>query len=58
VGADAGEVRAHLEGLLADDQGRRRMGGIARRLVEEGRGALQRTLEVIAEDLPRDTAPE
>ena len=52
VGRDADAVGAELENLLADPQQRQRMAGAAARLVEEGRGAVQRTLEVIRADMP------
>jgi len=52
VGQDADAVGAELEALL-DDPGRRgRMVAAALKLVEEGRGAVERTLAVIRRDLP------
>ena len=57
--AHALEVRADGEGvadalatLLQDESRRAAMAAAGRRLVEEGRGALQRTLDMIAADLP------
>lgn len=52
VGNDANAVRAHLEALLGDDAARTAMVEAGRALVEQGRGALRRTLEEIAPDLP------
>lgn len=52
VGADAGEVGDGLEALLADPERRRRMAAAAARLVDQGRGAVRRTLEVVRPDLP------
>ncbi len=53
VGADAGEVAAHLEALLADTAARAAMVEAGRALVEEGRGALSRTLAMVEPALPR-----
>lgn len=55
VGDDAAAVVEHLEALLADPAAREAMAVAGRQLVEEGRGALSRTLAAIAADLP---APE
>jgi 3-deoxy-D-manno-octulosonic-acid transferase len=52
VGADAQAVGDALEALLADDDVREAMTQSARALVEQGRGALARTLAAIAPDLP------
>ena len=52
VGRDADAVGAELEHLLADPQQRKRMAGAAAGGVYEGRGAVQRTLEVIRADMP------
>ena len=52
VGKDAEAVGAAIEALLADPQARAAMVRAARALVEEGRGALGRTLMTIAPDLP------
>ena len=52
VGEDAAEVERELAGLLADPQARAEMAAAARGLIEEGRGALSRTLELLAPDLP------
>ncbi len=45
--ADAGELQAALKLLLADAEGRRRMGDIGRHIVESNRGSLRRLLELI-----------
>lgn len=56
IGADADAVAAELDALLADPDARARMVAAGRALVEQGRGALQRTMALIAEDLePRRT---
>lgn len=52
IGEDADAVAAGLEALLADPQLRGSMTAAGRELVARGRGALQRTLELIAADLP------
>ena len=52
VGADAGEVGRHLATLLADGEARAAMVAAAHALVEEGRGALDRTLDLVAAGLP------
>ncbi|KAF1711994.1 3-deoxy-D-manno-octulosonic acid transferase [Pseudoxanthomonas kalamensis DSM 18571] len=52
VRADALEVGAALRVLLEDTDERARMAAAGRDLVERGRGALQKTLAMIAEDLP------
>ncbi|MEO6264502.1 MAG: lipid IV(A) 3-deoxy-D-manno-octulosonic acid transferase [Luteimonas sp.] len=52
IGADAAEVGEHIANLLADSDARAAMVAAARVLVEQGRGALQRTLASIASDLP------
>ena len=53
VGADAEAVGADVEALLADPDARQRMAEAGLKLVRDGRGALRRTLDVIAPDLPR-----
>ena len=53
VGADAGEVAAHLETLLEDTSARAAMVAAGRALVEEGRGALSRTLAMVEPALAR-----
>ena len=53
VGADVDAVGAAIEALLADPAARAAMAGAARALVEQGRGALARTLAAVADDLPR-----
>ena len=52
VGKDATEVGDHIAGLLEDDGARKRMTVAGQALVEEGRGALNRTLDLVAADLP------
>ena len=52
VRADGDGVADALATLLQDTDKRAAMAGEGRRLVEEGRGALQRTLMMIAADLP------
>ncbi|MBB3342226.1 lipid IV(A) 3-deoxy-D-manno-octulosonic acid transferase [Luteimonas sp. RC10] len=52
IGEDADAVHDHLATLLADAQTRTTMGEAGRALFAEGRGALARTLALIADDLP------
>ena len=52
IGADAREVGDAIEALLADPERCRAMVEAGATLVEGGRGALQRTLELVAGDLP------
>ena len=52
VGQDADAVGDHLATLLADDAARTAMVIAGHALVEEGRGALNRTLALVAADLP------
>jgi 3-deoxy-D-manno-octulosonic-acid transferase len=52
VGNDVDEVGDHLAALLGDAALRERMVVAGQALVEEGRGALQRTLDLVAADLP------
>ena len=52
IGADADAVGAALEALLADQDARAAMAASGLRLVEEGRGALARTLEMVRPELP------
>ena len=52
VGADAGEVASLVAALLEDARARTAMVAAGHALVEEGRGALSRTLGLIAADLP------
>ncbi|HEX2083363.1 MAG TPA: glycosyltransferase, partial [Xanthomonadaceae bacterium] len=54
IGQDADAVAAELAALLDDDAARAAMTDAGRALVEQGRGALQRTLAEIAPDLPGD----
>ena len=54
IGADAQAVGDQIELLLANADARAAMVAAARALVEQGRGALQRTLTAIAADLPAD----
>ena len=53
---DAAGVPAAIEDLLADDARRHDMAGRGRALVEHGRGALARTLAMIAPHLPAPVA--
>ncbi|KLJ02532.1 lipid IV(A) 3-deoxy-D-manno-octulosonic acid transferase [Luteimonas sp. FCS-9] len=55
IGDDADAVHDHLAALLEDADARTAMGEAGRALVANGRGALARTLALIAGDLP---APE
>jgi len=57
IGADASGVAGQLEALLADPALRAAMADSGRAMVEQGRGALQRTLAVIAPDLPPRAGP-
>ena len=52
VGADADGVGAHLEALLGDEKARAAMARAGRALLEGGRGALARTLELLRPALP------
>jgi 3-deoxy-D-manno-octulosonic-acid transferase len=52
IGADADAVGAQIDALLADPAARAAMVAAARVLVENGRGALGRTLATIRPDLP------
>ena len=52
IGANAGEVLAELERLLDSAEARAAMVAAGLALVEEGRGALERTLALVAADLP------
>ena len=52
VGADAGEVERELATLLGDPAARAAMVAAAHGLIEEGRGALDRTLALLGPDLP------
>lgn len=52
IGEDAEAVGTAIETLLADDDARMAMRAAGLALVENGRGALQRTLDVVAPDLP------
>ena len=52
IGADAAEVASALEGLLDSPATRETMVAAGLALVEEGRGALERTLALVAADLP------
>lgn len=47
IGSDSAGVAAHLEALLDDDRQRARMAAAGRALVDQGRGALLRTLALI-----------
>jgi 3-deoxy-D-manno-octulosonic-acid transferase len=52
IGADVDAVGQALEALLAHPSRRDRMAAAGAALVESGRGALDRTLALIAQDLP------
>src|SRR5690606_16368798 len=52
IGADAAAVGDAIERLLADPAGRAAMVDAGARLVQQGRGALQRTLALVSGDLP------
>ena len=56
IAPDAAGVAAAIEDLLADDARRHDMAGRGRALVEHGRGALARTLAMIAPHLPAPVA--
>ncbi len=51
IGADAVEVGRHVAALLADADARAAMAAVAQELLEQGRGAVQRTLDAIAPEL-------
>ncbi|MES2859281.1 MAG: lipid IV(A) 3-deoxy-D-manno-octulosonic acid transferase [Pseudomonadota bacterium] len=50
---DAGALASNLEGLFADDAARTAMASNARTLLDQGRGALERTVALIEPALPR-----
>lgn len=52
IEADAAGIAKAIERLLSDEAARTSMAEAGRALVEHGRGALPRTLEMIAPDLP------
>ncbi|GAB2495179.1 lipid IV(A) 3-deoxy-D-manno-octulosonic acid transferase [Pseudoxanthomonas sangjuensis] len=52
IGRDAEEVGALVEALFDDEAERQAMAAAGRELVERGRGALTKTLEMIAADIP------
>ncbi|MEQ1512116.1 MAG: lipid IV(A) 3-deoxy-D-manno-octulosonic acid transferase [Lysobacteraceae bacterium] len=52
VGADAAAVAEDIGALLDDEVERARMAAAGRTLVEQGGGALRRTLDLIASELP------
>ncbi len=56
IASDAAGVAGAIEDLLADDARRREMAARGRALVEHGRGALARTLAMIAPHLPAPVA--
>ena len=59
IAADATAVAAEIEALLADDGERERMATAGRSLVEQGGGALHRTLDLLSSHLsviPEPTA--
>jgi 3-deoxy-D-manno-octulosonic-acid transferase len=57
IGADANAVGTLVETLISDPQARAAMTAAAHTLVENGRGALGRTLAAIHSDLPASTEP-
>lgn len=57
IAADADGVAAALQRLLEQDDARALMRRNGQELVEQGRGALQRTLDMIAADLPLQPLP-
>jgi len=56
IAADADGVGEALAQLLADEGARAAMAAAARTLVDQGRGALQRTLQRVEADLPEPAA--
>ncbi|MET0892968.1 MAG: glycosyltransferase, partial [Pseudoxanthomonas sp.] len=52
IAEDADGIAQALDGLLADPQARAKIAESGRALVEQGRGALARTLQMIDADLP------
>jgi 3-deoxy-D-manno-octulosonic-acid transferase len=54
IGQDADGVGSALEALLADPAARQAMAAAGGALVDQGRGALQRTLALVAGDLPAE----
>ena len=56
VGADVDGVAAELEALLADPAARAAMAAAGTALIDQGRGALARTLAMLGEDLPAPVA--
>lgn len=52
VGDDVAGVEAHIAALFADPAERERMSQAAGVLLRDGRGAVRRTLELVAPDLP------
>ncbi|HVI58108.1 MAG TPA: lipid IV(A) 3-deoxy-D-manno-octulosonic acid transferase [Luteimonas sp.] len=56
VGEDAQAVGDAIAALLADDERRAAMAAAGSALVEQGRGALARTLALVGADLPRPPA--
>ncbi len=50
---NAGQLSCELQRLFADDAARMRMRANARRLLDQGRGALERTIALIEPALPR-----
>jgi len=57
IGADANAVGTLVETLISDPQARAAMTAAGHTLVENGRGALGRTLAAIHSDLPASTEP-
>ena len=58
IGTDANAVGDALESLLADPEQRRAMVQAGGELVEQGRGALQRTLALVGDHLPLANAAD
>jgi 3-deoxy-D-manno-octulosonic-acid transferase len=52
IGKNADEVGTMIQSLFDDETSRKAMAEAGRDLVENGRGALQKTLEMIAADIP------
>jgi 3-deoxy-D-manno-octulosonic-acid transferase len=53
VVVDASELASSLQSLFADEPGRAQMSANARHLLDQGRGALERTIALIEPALPR-----
>jgi 3-deoxy-D-manno-octulosonic-acid transferase len=55
ISADAEALAADIADLLGDAEARATMAQAGRALVEQGRGALRRTLALVTPDLPAST---